>query len=83
MLVMTAFGLMLGLPTGSYVIYYPLIGYLIIQLILLGFDINAENKPVPYAIGQYVSNGNSFRVWIRVKNTDGQFRIHEMSFTPE
>ena len=43
----------------------------------------ASKGKLPYAIGQYVSNGNSFSVWIRIKNTDGQFRIHGMSFTPE
>jgi len=63
MLVMTTFGLMLGLPTGSYVIYYPLIGYLIVQLILLGFNINAENKPVPYAIGQFIALVPALGLW--------------------
>lgn len=63
MLVMMTFGLMLGLPTGSYVIYYPLIGYLIVQLVLLVLDINAENKPVPYAIGQFLALVPAIGLW--------------------
>ncbi len=43
----------------------------------------ASKGKLPYAIGQYVSNGDSFRIWIRIKNSEGRFRIHEMSFTPE
>ena len=35
MLVMAMFGLTLSLPTGTYVLYYPLIIYLSIQLLLL------------------------------------------------
>ncbi|HNP17586.1 MAG TPA: DUF4783 domain-containing protein [Fulvivirga sp.] len=38
---------------------------------------------LPYAIGQYLSNGDTYRVWMRIKNTDGAFRIHEISFIKE
>jgi hypothetical protein len=38
---------------------------------------------LPYAIGQYLSNGETFRVWMRIKNTDGKFLIHEISFIKE
>ena len=38
---------------------------------------------LPYAIGQYLSNSDTFRVWMRIKNTDGKFLIHEISFIKE
>jgi hypothetical protein len=38
---------------------------------------------LPYAIGQYTSGANNFRVWMRIKNTDGKYLIHEISFIKE
>ncbi len=36
-----------------------------------------------FAIGQYVSKKDTFRVWMRIKNTSNQYLIHEMSFIKE
>jgi hypothetical protein len=38
---------------------------------------------LPYAIGQYTSGANNFRVWMRIKNTGGNYLIHEISFIKE
>lgn len=38
---------------------------------------------LPYAIGQYLSSGNTFRVWMRIKNTGDKYLIHEISFIKE
>ncbi len=50
------------------------------------FQINHEGSSengLIYAIGEYVSGGVSYRVWIRLKNVNDQFKIHEMSFVKE
>lgn len=50
------------------------------------FQINhegASENGLIYAIGEYKSAENSFRVWIRLKKVNDQFRIHEMSFVKE
>ncbi|MEP2773310.1 MAG: DUF4783 domain-containing protein [Fulvivirga sp.] len=36
-----------------------------------------------FAIGQYISKKDTFRVWMRIKNTSSQYLIHEMSFIKE
>ena len=43
----------------------------------------ASKGGLPYAIGQYASNGNVFRVWMRIKSTENEYLIHEMSFIKE
>ena len=50
------------------------------------FQINhegASENGLVYAIGEYKSGSKSFRVWIRLKKVNDQFRIHEMSFVEE
>ena len=50
------------------------------------FQINhegASENGLIYAIGDYQSADSSFRVWIRLKKVNDQFRIHEMSFVKE
>jgi len=36
-----------------------------------------------FAIGQYVSKSDTYRVWMRIKNTSSQYLIHEISFIKE
>lgn len=38
---------------------------------------------LPYAIGQFVSKEDTFRVWMRIKSTNNQYLIHEISFIKE
>ncbi len=38
---------------------------------------------LPYAIGQYLSNGDTYRVWMRIKNAGERYLIHEISFIKE
>ncbi|MTI38771.1 DUF4783 domain-containing protein [Fulvivirga lutimaris] len=38
---------------------------------------------LPYAIGQYLTNNETYRVWMRIKQTDGRYLIHEISFIKE
>lgn len=38
---------------------------------------------LPYVIGQYTSGKNTYRVWMRIKNTKGIHLIHEISFIKE
>lgn len=50
------------------------------------FKINhegASENGLIYAIGEYKSGAKSFRVWIRLKNVNDQYKIHEMSFVKE
>lgn len=50
------------------------------------FQINhegASENGLIYAIGEYKTIDNSFRVWIRLKKVNEQFKIHEMSFVKE
>ncbi len=63
MLVMAMFGLTLSLPTGTYVLYYPLIIYLMVQLLLLFLNLTPENKPYPFAIGQLVALLPALGLW--------------------
>ncbi|UII27859.1 DUF4783 domain-containing protein [Fulvivirga maritima] len=43
----------------------------------------ASKGGLPYAIGQYISNKQTYRVWVRIKNSDGKYLIHEISFIKE
>lgn len=43
----------------------------------------ASKAGMPYAIGQYVSGEDTFRVWLRIKKADPEFFIHEISFIKE
>ena len=36
-----------------------------------------------FVIGQYTSNSNNFRVWLRMKDVSGRYLIHEISLTKE
>ena len=50
------------------------------------FQVNhegASENGLIYAIGEYKTVDNSFRVWIRLKDVNDQFKIHEMSFVKE
>ncbi len=50
------------------------------------FQINHEGSSengLIYAIGEYQTVETSFRVWIRLKKVNEQFKIHEMSFVKE
>ncbi len=50
------------------------------------FQINhegASENGLIYAIGEYTTIERSFRVWIRLKEVNGQYKIHEMSFVKE
>ncbi|QSE98597.1 DUF4783 domain-containing protein [Fulvivirga lutea] len=38
---------------------------------------------LPYAIGQYISNGQTFRVWMRIKSSGERYLINEISFIKE
>ncbi len=38
---------------------------------------------LPYAIGQYLSNNQTYRVWMRIKNLDDRYLVHEISFIKE
>ncbi len=50
------------------------------------FQINhegASENGLIYAIGEYKTADSSFRVWLRLKKVNDQFKIHEMSFVKE
>lgn len=36
-----------------------------------------------FAIGEYVSNQKNYRVWMRIKNINNNYLIHEISFIKE
>lgn len=38
---------------------------------------------LPYAIGQYLSDDKTYRVWMRIKNSGDKYLIHEISFIKE
>ncbi len=43
----------------------------------------ASKGNLHFFIGQYTSNGNAFRVFLRIKDISGRYLIHEISFTKE
>lgn len=43
----------------------------------------ASKGGLPYAIGQYISKDNTYRVWVRIKDTGNKYLIHEISFIKE
>lgn len=43
----------------------------------------ASKGGLPYAIGQYISDNSTYRVWMRIKNLDNKYLIHEISFIKE
>lgn len=43
----------------------------------------ASKGGLHFAIGQYTSDSNTFRVFLRIKSTDGKYRVHEISFDKE
>ncbi len=43
----------------------------------------ASKGGLPYAIGKYVSGSNTYRVWMRIKQTESKYLIHEISFIKE
>ncbi|MFK7981319.1 MAG: M20/M25/M40 family metallo-hydrolase [Saprospiraceae bacterium] len=63
MLVMAMFGLTLSLPTGTYVLYYPIGIYLAVQLLLLFLNITADTKPVAFAAGQFLAVVPAIGLW--------------------
>jgi len=63
MLVMAMFGLTLSLPTGTYVLYYPIGIFLGIQLLLLFLNITANNKPIAFAAGQFLAVAPAIGLW--------------------
>lgn len=38
---------------------------------------------LPYAIGQYMSKDDTYRVWLRIKDSGSKYLIHEISFIKE
>ena len=38
---------------------------------------------LPYAIGQYLSDDKTYRVWMRIKKSGDSYLIHEISFIQE
>lgn len=63
MLIMAVFGLTLSLPTGAYLLYYPLAIYLMVQLALMVFDIH-KDQPIPYAVGQFMAVVPAIALWV-------------------
>lgn len=50
------------------------------------FTINHEGSSengLVYAIGEYLSGEQSYRVWIRLKPINSKYKIHEISFLKE
>ncbi|UII22770.1 DUF4783 domain-containing protein [Fulvivirga ligni] len=43
----------------------------------------ASKGGLPYAIGQYLSNDQTYRVWVRIKSSSNKYLIHEISFIKE
>jgi hypothetical protein len=43
----------------------------------------ASKGGLPYAIGQYISENSTYRVWMRIKNLESKYLIHEISFIKE
>lgn len=43
----------------------------------------ASKAGMPYAIGQYTSGDDTFRVWLRIKKNEDSYLIHEISFIKE
>ena len=43
----------------------------------------ASTGGLPYAIGQYLSNEKTFRVWMRIKDNGDKYLVHEISFIEE
>ncbi len=43
----------------------------------------ASTGGLPYAIGQYLSNDKTFRVWMRIKDNGDKYLVHEISFIEE
>lgn len=43
----------------------------------------ASKAGLPYAIGEYKSNNNTFRVWIRITKANGKYLVNEVSFIKE
>lgn len=51
-----------------------------------GFTISHQGSSkanLHYVIGLYSSSGNTFRVFFRIKDVNGRYLIHEISFTKE
>lgn len=63
MLIMAMFGLTMSLPTGTYVLYYPISIFLGVQLLLLCLDITTKNKPVAFAAGQFLAVVPAIGLW--------------------
>lgn len=63
MLVMAMFGLTFSLPTGTYVLYYPISLFLSVQLALLTLNITTTSKPNTYAIGQFLAIIPAIGLW--------------------
>ena len=43
----------------------------------------SSKSGVPYAIGEFVSNTTTYRVWIRVRKNNESFVIYQISFDEE
>ena len=63
MLIMAMFGLTVSLPTGTYVLYYPLCIFLAVQLLLLFLNISATTKPIAFAAGQFLAVLPAIGLW--------------------
>jgi len=43
----------------------------------------ASKSGLPYVIGEYVSEGSTFRVWVRIRKIQTEYFVHEVSFIKE
>ena len=43
----------------------------------------ASKAGLPYAIGEFVSKSDTYRVWVRIKKNKDTFLVHEISFDKE
>ena len=43
----------------------------------------ASKSGLPYVIGEYVSEGSTFRVWVRIRKINEEYFVHEVSFIKE
>ncbi|MEM6316283.1 MAG: M20/M25/M40 family metallo-hydrolase [Bacteroidota bacterium] len=63
MLVMSMFGLMLSLPTGTFLLHCPLSVFLGVQLLLFSFNIQATEQPRLYGALQIVAVIPAITLW--------------------
>jgi hypothetical protein len=63
MLIMSMFGLTMSLPTSTYLLYYPIIFFLLFQLAILLSNTEVENHPFRYGILQFLAIAPAICLW--------------------